>query len=379
MTAVINYDQPVKNLIDALTRTGHVSPGSYRKTSVTLHHNAGRLSHEGCLNVWKTRPASAHFDVDRSGAVCQYVKVNGYAWACASRTGNQSSISIEMASPVNCFETEPGSRIESGEIRTSCSRSSRPTIVRTGSAAESTGAAGTEGFCAAPGTAPPPAAEFVLAAGDSAFWVTSAGGTVRVRGAPLELARVDGRFYELYVADDDRSFEDATFIGQRVYRRDLLRGDSVLVYEDSLVPRLAGEYARAHPEDRPLAANDQSSDDPLWSGIATLDLVDLHGPFVSFDAAADPGADGDVDLVSEADHSSCTCPTTWRTPASRATGCTARWIAGRSAPAARSPTRSSRSSITNASTSRSPRSRSTCSTRSWPLRTAGSTATSGGG
>src|SRR5689334_14482050 len=78
----------------------------------------------------------------------------------------------------------------------------------------------------------PPAADFVLAAGDSSFWVTSDHGTVRMRGAPLELARVDGRFYELYVEDDDRSFEDAVLVGQRVYRRDLISGDSLLVYED---------------------------------------------------------------------------------------------------------------------------------------------------
>src|SRR5205823_14083959 len=78
----------------------------------------------------------------------------------------------------------------------------------------------------------PPTADFVLAAGDSSFWVTSRNGTVSVRGAPLELARVDGRFYEVYVEDDDRSYEDAVLVGQRVYRRDLIAGDSLLVYED---------------------------------------------------------------------------------------------------------------------------------------------------
>lgn len=97
MTAVIAYDRPVKNLIDALSATDHVTHKAYRKTSVTLHHNGGRLSHEGVLSVWKVRPASAHFDVDRAGAVCQYVKVNEYAWAVGNTAGNQSTISIEMA------------------------------------------------------------------------------------------------------------------------------------------------------------------------------------------------------------------------------------------------------------------------------------------
>lgn len=97
MTATIAYDKPVKNLIDQLSATGHVTHRSYKKTSVTLHHNGGRLSHDGVLNVWKTRPASAHFDVDSAGAVAQYVKVNEYAWAVGNMAGNQSSISVEMA------------------------------------------------------------------------------------------------------------------------------------------------------------------------------------------------------------------------------------------------------------------------------------------
>lgn len=97
MTATIAYDHTVSNLIDELSATGHVTHRAYKKKSVTLHHNAGRLSHQGVLNVWKTRPASAHFDVDAAGAVAQYVKVNEYAWAAGNLKGNQESIHIEMA------------------------------------------------------------------------------------------------------------------------------------------------------------------------------------------------------------------------------------------------------------------------------------------
>ncbi|MFF6952788.1 N-acetylmuramoyl-L-alanine amidase [Streptomyces iakyrus] len=96
-TATIPYDCPVANFIDQLSATGHVTHTSYMKTSVTLHHNAARLSHQGVLDVWKVRPASAHFDVDAAGAVAQYVKVNEYAWAVGNTVGNQRSISIEMA------------------------------------------------------------------------------------------------------------------------------------------------------------------------------------------------------------------------------------------------------------------------------------------
>jgi hypothetical protein len=134
---------------------------------------------------------------------------------------------------------------------------------------------------------PPPAADFILSAGDSSFWVTSRAGKVRMRGAPLQLARVDGRVYEIYVADDDRSFEDAILVGQRVYRRDLVSGDSLLVYQDTLVPHLARVYGRLHPDDQPLRPNDSPSDQPLWTATSQLDLDAVAGPFVSFSLHTD--------------------------------------------------------------------------------------------
>jgi len=100
---VATYDKGVKDLIAGLNATGHVTHTKHRKTMVTIHHNGGRLSHEGVLNVWKTRPASAHFDVDGYGNVAQYVEMNEYAWATGSTNGNQQSISIEM-----CNETVGG-------------------------------------------------------------------------------------------------------------------------------------------------------------------------------------------------------------------------------------------------------------------------------
>jgi hypothetical protein len=139
----------------------------------------------------------------------------------------------------------------------------------------------------APEAGRPPAADFVLTAGDSSYWVTSADGEIHVRGAPLELARVDGRFYELYVADDDRSYEDAVLIGQRIYRRDLITGDSLLVYEDTVVPRLAAQYARLHPQDVRLQPTEEANEDPLWRATTTIDLVELHGPFLSYTLHAD--------------------------------------------------------------------------------------------
>src|SRR5947208_1365675 len=74
----------------------------------------------------------------------------------------------------------------------------------------------------------PPPAEFLLSAEDSSFWITAGPEGVHVRGSPILLARYDGRFYEVYSADDDYSFENALLVGTRLYRRDILSGDSAL-------------------------------------------------------------------------------------------------------------------------------------------------------
>jgi hypothetical protein len=95
--APIAYDKPIQNFIAGLDATGHVTNTPYRKTSVTYHHNGGRLSLQGCLDVWKTREASAHFDVDGQGNIGQYAGVNMYAWHAGNTQGNKESIGIEMA------------------------------------------------------------------------------------------------------------------------------------------------------------------------------------------------------------------------------------------------------------------------------------------
>src|SRR4051794_18481478 len=101
-----------------------------------------------------------------------------------------------------------------------------------------------------PLASPPPATEFILAAGDSAYWVTTGASGVHVRGAPIELARVDQKFIEVYVVDDDHSYDGADLVGQSVYARDLHTGDSTRIFTDSLVPALARQYAREHPDEK---------------------------------------------------------------------------------------------------------------------------------
>jgi hypothetical protein len=141
--------------------------------------------------------------------------------------------------------------------------------------------------CACGPAGPPPAAEFLVAAGDSTYWVRTDTTGVRVRGSPILLARYGGQFYEVYVTDDDRSFADAAFVGQRIYRRDLITGDSTLVYEDSVVPGMARSYAAANPGARRLGPDEEPDDDPVTSSTAEVTVLDVHGPFLSYDHHVD--------------------------------------------------------------------------------------------
>jgi len=106
------------------------------------------------------------------------------------------------------------------------------------------------------------------------------------------LARVDGRFREIYVADDDRSYYDAVLVGQRLWSRDLVRGDSVELFADSVVPRFAASYAKAHPDDVPLEPDDQAAEHPRASVTADLEVLGVHGPYVSFEYRTDMDVTG---------------------------------------------------------------------------------------
>lgn len=116
MAATINYDKAVADFIAGLDATGHVTHTKHRKLSVTFHHNGGRLSLQGILDVWKTRPASAHFQVDGQGRIGQYVRLTEYAWATGNTKGNQESISIEMANAT----TAPGWTVADATIEEGC-------------------------------------------------------------------------------------------------------------------------------------------------------------------------------------------------------------------------------------------------------------------
>ena len=131
--------------------------------------------------------------------------------------------------------------------------------------------------------AKPPATEFLLGAADSTFWVATTSGETRMRGAPLVLARYDARFYEVYAHHDDFSYPDAVLLGDRIYRRDILTGDSTVVFADTIVPRMAKAYADAHPDERPLRPDEDGEADPATSITAEFDILDVFGPYLSYE------------------------------------------------------------------------------------------------
>jgi hypothetical protein len=138
----------------------------------------------------------------------------------------------------------------------------------------------------------PPATEFLLGAADSTFWIATTSGATRVRGAPLVLARYESRFYEVYAHHEDLSYADAVLLGDRIYRRDILTGDSTVVLADTIVPRMAQAYADAHPGERPLRPDEDGEPDPSTSITAEFDILDVFGPYLSYEYHLDVDVPG---------------------------------------------------------------------------------------
>ena len=66
-------------------------------TKIVLHHNGGALTTEQCYQVWQTREASAHYQVEITGRIGQLVNDSDTAWHAGNQDANQTSIGIEHA------------------------------------------------------------------------------------------------------------------------------------------------------------------------------------------------------------------------------------------------------------------------------------------
>jgi hypothetical protein len=139
-------------------------------------------------------------------------------------------------------------------------------------------------------------APFLVTTADSAFLVEMAGGQWRIRRSAMLIGRTGGRFVELFVHDDDRSFRDALIVGQQIFRRDLITGDSIALSSDTIVAAVARDYARLHPDDRPLLPDEETAEDPEVVATTETELLGLAGPFLSYEYH------GDIELGGERDH-----------------------------------------------------------------------------
>lgn len=138
-----------------------------------------------------------------------------------------------------------------------------------------------------------PIAEFLLSAGDSTYWIENRGTGLKLRGSPMVIARVENRFAELYVVDEDRSYENALFVGQRLFQRDLITGDSTEIFRDTMVPRLAEQYEARNPEARRLEPDEDPVNEPAISASAEVSVLAVHGPFLSLEHHVDTAGAGD--------------------------------------------------------------------------------------
>ena len=136
-------------------------------------------------------------------------------------------------------------------------------------------------------------AAFVVAAGDSTFLIEPGPRGVEVFRAPLLLARLDGRFQELYIVERDYSFPRALFVSQAVFRRDLLTGDSTLVWEDGEVAKIAARYQQRHPGESPLDPDDEMLDDSTTQATSDTELLDAVGPYVNIEFHLDVDAESE--------------------------------------------------------------------------------------
>ena len=129
----------------------------------------------------------------------------------------------------------------------------------------------------------PPSAEFLVADASTTYWVRSGPKGIISRTSPLILTSADNRFYEVYVGEVTRSYEDAVFIREPIYRRDLLSGDSKVLFEDSRISAWEKSYLRRNPGARLLDDDEDGDEEVAVSATGESEILAVAGPYVLFD------------------------------------------------------------------------------------------------
>ena len=87
----------------------HYTPGraGNKIECVVVHHNAGVLTIDQIWDVWQTRQASAHYQVQSDGVIGQLVWDADTAWHAANQYTNQRSIGIEVSNSAGASQDWP--------------------------------------------------------------------------------------------------------------------------------------------------------------------------------------------------------------------------------------------------------------------------------
>lgn len=117
----------------------------------------------------------------------------------------------------------------------------------------------------------------------STYWVRSGPSGVTARTSPLILTSANNRFYEVYVDEVTRSYDDAIFTREPIYCRDLLTGRKKLLWEESRVSAWEKAYLSRNPAARLLDPEEEGSDDVSVSAAGESDILAVVGPYVLYD------------------------------------------------------------------------------------------------
>jgi hypothetical protein len=128
----------------------------------------------------------------------------------------------------------------------------------------------------------PPSAEFLVADAGSTYWVRSGPRGISARTSPLILTSANNRFYEVYVGEETRSYQDAIFTREPIYSRDVLSGRKKLLWEESRVAAWERAYLKRNPTARLLDPEEDNDDDVNVSATGESDILAVVGPYVLY-------------------------------------------------------------------------------------------------
>ena len=111
------------------------------------------------------------------------------------------------------------------------------------------------------------------------------------------LTQVDGRFIEVFIADGGVDFADASFTSAHLFARDVTRKDSMSLFHDDRVQHEAERWNKRHPGEEPIDLDsDQVPSDPRTVVSEEIEVLDVHGPWVTFNHLLD------IDLENKEPH-----------------------------------------------------------------------------